>query len=169
MKIKRIYVDKFILSILLIINSCFLYAESEFEITGAEIIQDKELRKTVFDYYNAEENCDWKTTYELRTDSFKKLFLYKDYVTEYRRQTKNWKLLGLEILDYRIGNKEDVYIKIRFKEKLSADEAKKIGYPIMENNYALPTSSEFTHWKKENGVWKVLNSGDRFHIYINME
>ena len=149
---------KSVLLILLLSVSQYCLSEN-IDLRGKEY---SELLSSVFEFYRYEKNQDWKSIYELRSNSFKKIVSYDQFrkacMEEYTLSGReSYQLKGA----YRKGDR--VFIKAEFVEMLSRQRQDELGVKSKDGKFRF---EETLIWVKESGTWLCDRCGHRFKFTL---
>lgn len=139
-------------------------AAEELSLQGLDNISDEHLRNALLVYYKAEKELDWKTTYDQRSNGFKRTVEFETYAGEMTKAMAGWNLKNLEILSSH--NRDNrVVVKILFIESIDSEAVRaKYGFPVPTDTVRF---TEDTVWEEINGKWIAVDAGTRNHLPLN--
>lgn len=145
-------------------------------ITEIDLIDNAELRNTIINYYTAESEKNWATTYNLKSISFKEDISFEHYKNKMEEADRGWNLTKIEIRDITAHSDNLFQVDIGYVEKVNVEEMngdfakdfhriyKKTSFYDSTNNTF--TADTFTLWMLEDNKWFPIGSSGRMHISI---
>jgi hypothetical protein len=146
---------------------------SPMEISGTSLISDPALVASVEEYYLAEEERDWATTYTLRPKLYQETVPFRVYVRDMTEDASGWHMAKVEIVSAIFTEKNRVAVTIKFldiiTEKTTAEKYDMVSKYAPEWWFRRGHffGTEETQWIQEDDRWVALDAGTRFHMSLN--
>lgn len=139
--------------------------------SGLDELGDRDLIKTIVDYYQAEKAHDWQTTYALRGPRFAQIVPYDAYAHQMEIDATGWELAAIDGRSMRVDGAV-TSVTLSFQEDLAHDVAARLLGPELASpaSGATPqrySQPEVTQWTREDGQWVAVAPGARQHFVFN--